>query len=200
MYEGYFEEFVDLQIITEGLQFTRDEFIFFDTETTGLDDDAEIVEITILDADKNVLFDSFVKPYKDIPKEASRINGITPKDYRNAPTFAEISDEIRGIIFGKMLCAYNAQYDWRLLGQSYNAAHRSNMPVYELFEPKRLNCVMVAMMQHLERERWIKLVDCCAHFEIDAPRNVHRAKTDTELTIAVAEALTELHKVQKDLF
>lgn len=200
MYDEYFEEFTDLQVITEGLQFMREEFIFFDTETTGLDENAEIVEITILDADKNVLFDSYVKPWKDIDKAASRINGITAADYRYAPTFADISDKIREVIHGKMLCAYNAKYDWRLLGQSYNAAHRSNMPVDELFKPKRLNCVMIAMMQHLQRERWIKLVDSCAHFDIAVPPNIHRSKTDTEITIAVADSLTEHHKVQKELF
>lgn len=200
MYYGYFEELKDLEIITKGLQCNREDFIFFDTETTGLDEDAEIVEITILNADKEVLFDSYVKPWKDIDKAASRINGITAADYRYAPTFADISDEIREIIFGKMLCAYNAKYDWRLLGQSFNAAHRSNMPVYDLFKPKRLNCVMIAMMVHLQREKYIKLIDSCAHFDINVPLNIHRAKVDTEMTIDVAEALTNEYKIQGELF
>lgn len=200
MYKGYFNEIKDLEIITKGLQCNREDFIFFDTETTGLDEDAEIVEITVLNADKEILFDSYVKPYKGIEKAASRINGITAADYRYAPTFADIADELRAIFYDKMLCAYNAKYDWRLLGQSYNAAHRSNVPVYELFKPKRLNCVMIAMMTHLQREKYIKLIDSCGHFNIKVPSNIHRSKVDTELTIEVAEALKNEHKIQAELF
>ncbi|HHQ4784521.1 TPA: hypothetical protein ACSPZU_004090, partial [Aeromonas veronii] len=40
-----------------------------DTETTGLDDQAEIVEISIIDQLGKVVFDSLVKPQKPIPAE-----------------------------------------------------------------------------------------------------------------------------------
>ncbi len=200
MYNGYFDEFKDLEIITKGLQSNKNDFIFFDTETTGLGRDAEIVEITVLDSDKQVIFDSYVKPVKDIGKEASAINGITPEHYKHAPTFADISDSLKAIFNDKMLCAYNAKYDWRLLGQSYNAAYRSNDFTHEIYEPRRLNCVMIAMMVHLQQEKWIKLIESCAYFGIDIPANVHRAKVDTEMTIDVANALTNEYRMQKDLF
>ena len=46
-----------------------------DTETTGLYDDAEIVEISIIDENGGVLLDTLVKPLKPIPAEATAIHG-----------------------------------------------------------------------------------------------------------------------------
>lgn len=46
--------------------------LILDTETTGLGDDAEIVEIAIIDQDKNVLLNSLVKPSKPIPPNMYR--------------------------------------------------------------------------------------------------------------------------------
>ena len=37
-------------------------FVFLDTETTGLDDDAELVEIAVVDATGAVLFESYCRP------------------------------------------------------------------------------------------------------------------------------------------
>ncbi|WP_348624297.1 hypothetical protein ABFT51_03665 [Paenibacillus peoriae] len=39
-------------------------------ETTGLDGDSEIVEITIIDLDENPLFETLIKPVSLIPEEA----------------------------------------------------------------------------------------------------------------------------------
>ena len=50
--------------------------VFLDTETTGLNDLAEIVEISILDDDGLVLLDTLVRPRRPIPADAIRIHGI----------------------------------------------------------------------------------------------------------------------------
>ena len=42
------------------------DFVVLDTETTGLDSRAEIVEISIIDKHGNTLFDSLIKPKNPI--------------------------------------------------------------------------------------------------------------------------------------
>ena len=63
-----------------------------DTETTGLYDDAEIVEISIIDENGGVLLDTLVKPLKPIPAEATAIHGITNEMVATAPTWVAIHE------------------------------------------------------------------------------------------------------------
>lgn len=60
-------------------QWLDDNRLFIDTETTGLGDDAEIVEICIIDSHGFILLNTLVKPTKPIPDEAIAIHGITMK-------------------------------------------------------------------------------------------------------------------------
>ena len=43
-------------------------FCILDTETTGLDDNAEIVEIAIIDKEERTLINQLVKPTQRIPR------------------------------------------------------------------------------------------------------------------------------------
>ena len=44
-----------------------------DTETTGLDEQSEIVEISLIDSDGTVLLDTLVKPLERIPAGATEV-------------------------------------------------------------------------------------------------------------------------------
>ncbi len=71
--------------------------IFLDTETTGLDSSAEIIEIAVVDSGGTTLMNSLVRPLNPIPREASRIHGITEEMTRNAPMWISLWQELRGI-------------------------------------------------------------------------------------------------------
>ena len=45
--------------------------VYLDTETTGLDEQSEIVEISLIDSDGSVLLDTLVKPLERIPAGAT---------------------------------------------------------------------------------------------------------------------------------
>jgi DNA polymerase-3 subunit epsilon len=59
--------------------------IIIDTETTGLESNDEVIEISLLDCQGNVLLDTLVKPLGRISREAARIHGIQNSDLGNAP-------------------------------------------------------------------------------------------------------------------
>ncbi|MCY4410095.1 MAG: 3'-5' exonuclease, partial [Caldilineaceae bacterium] len=61
--------------------------LFFDTETTGLNSSAEIVEVGIVDAEGNTLLESLVRPIRRIPSDAVAVHGISNAMVRNAPTW-----------------------------------------------------------------------------------------------------------------
>ncbi|MEP0805850.1 MAG: 3'-5' exonuclease [Chloroflexota bacterium] len=97
-------------------------WVIMDTETTGLDPKAEIVQIGVIDGAGKVLVNNvLVKPTVPIPPEATRVHGITNEMVRDAPPFPEVLPQLRDAINGKLVVIYNEKYDMRLLRQSARA-------------------------------------------------------------------------------
>ena len=92
------------------------ETVYLDTETTGVADDDEMVELTIIDDDGEPLINTLIKPkFHRTWAGAQRVHGISPLDVRHAPTQDEISDDIRKVIKGKRvyidLLTENIEFD-----------------------------------------------------------------------------------------
>ncbi len=92
-------------------------FLILDTETTGLDNLAEAVEIAIINQDGDEIFQSLVKPLNPISSGAMRIHGITQKKVANAPSFNEIYLPLKKVLESKPILIYNAGFDQRILRQ-----------------------------------------------------------------------------------
>ena len=90
--------------------------VYLDTETTGLHESDEIVELTIIDDNEEILIDTLLKPINHTkwPK-AQNVHGISPMDVRNAPTQKQISDKIREVVKDTRVVIYNAPYDSQYL-------------------------------------------------------------------------------------
>jgi len=119
--------------------------IIIDTETTGLDDDAEIIEIAVIDIYGKVLLNTLVNPKGTIPADASAIHGITAIDVANAPAWPEIHQRVETLLRGALrIVTYNARYDRRLLDQTRGLY---SLPPFGV-EPERFEC------ESLRRVRW----------------------------------------------
>lgn len=92
--------------------------LVIDTETTGLGDDAEIVEIAVVDATGKTILDTFIRPTCPIPAQATAIHGITDSMVMAAPLFIEAWPLLYAIMRDKVILTYNAPYDRRLIEQS----------------------------------------------------------------------------------
>lgn len=91
--------------------------IILDTETTGLDESAEIVEIAIISIKGETLFESLVKPHGAMA--GTHIHGITAEDVSAAPTWLEIDSRVAGPLrLASRVIVYNAEYDYRLIRQT----------------------------------------------------------------------------------
>lgn len=97
------------------------ETVFLDTETTGLDDDAQVVEIAIVNADGAVIFESYVKPTVSVDPEAQAVHGISPEKLASAPAWPEIAGQVRAALEGKTVVIFNSDFDTRLLEQTATA-------------------------------------------------------------------------------
>jgi hypothetical protein len=100
--------------------------VLLDTETTGLEDDARIVDIAVITVGGEVLLDTLVNPGQPIPEEATGIHGITDAMVADAPTFSDIFERLAAVLDGRRCLIYNRWYDvprlhWELT-QHYQAA------------------------------------------------------------------------------
>lgn len=93
-------------------------FVILDTETTGLDEQAEICQIALLDSTEKELLNSLVKPTVEISEEATAIHGITNDLVKDAPTFDQLLLPILKAVGRKDLVIYNTKFDLRLIRQS----------------------------------------------------------------------------------
>lgn len=111
-----------------GAVLTHPTAIILDTETTGLDNDAQIVEISVIRVSGEVLLNTLVKPTCPIPPEASRIHGITAEIVADAPTWREVWPGVSWLIkqAGQVII-WNVEFDRRLMEQSCQA-HRLKLP------------------------------------------------------------------------
>ncbi|WP_137909952.1 MULTISPECIES: 3'-5' exonuclease [unclassified Burkholderia] len=157
--------------------------LFIDTETTGLDHQAAIVEIAILDRAGAVLIDTLVKPAMPIPAAATEIHGITDADVAGAPAWNTIGPQVAELLTGRLLIAHNAAFDERMLYQT-SRSHGVMLPAL------RVECTMELLNGWAGR--WLSLADAALLLGVGKLATRHRACTDAEqcrqVVLAVARA------------
>ena len=170
----------------------RSDWIILDTETTGLDDEAQAVQIGILSPTGEVLLDTLIRPTIPIPWEASRLHGITDGMVKDAPEFISILPKIREITAKKICVVYNASFDRRILHQTAkaNGLKMGSMAAW--------SCVMEAYAQFWgvvkhnaygrNRYKWQSLSNACQQQGIEV-KDAHTAIGDCQLTLALIRKL-----------
>ena len=166
--------------------------LFLDTETTGLERTSEIIEICILDDQGQIVFDSLVKPTRQIPRDAIRIHGITNDDVINAPNWMVVWPQVENFLAGRMVGIYNAEFDLRMIQQTHA---RYSMPLRSL--PFSHFCIMKLYAQYYGQwnytrggYRWHSLEDAGRQCRIPLP-NTHRASDDSLLARAILHFMAE---------
>ncbi|MEU5959264.1 3'-5' exonuclease [Streptomyces sp. NPDC047525] len=103
-------------------------FAVIDTETTGLDSDAKVVEIGATTGSGRVLLDTLVHPGVPIPVEASSVHGIHDQDVHDAPRFGEVLPRLTEALRGRRVIIYNRSYDTGVLAYELDRHHRVHAP------------------------------------------------------------------------
>ena len=96
------------------------DWVVWDTETTGLGRRAEIIQIGVLAPDGSVLLDSLVRPLgrKTMPRDLAAIHGVSIKTLAGAPSYPELLPTLIKTLKGKWVIAYNSEFEQRLLRQT----------------------------------------------------------------------------------
>lgn len=161
----------------------KTDLYFLDTETTGLGFTDEIVEIAIVSFDGSIAFESLVKPYIPIPKEASKLHGILDSKVQNAPRFMHVWAQVEPLLQGKTVGIYNDDFDIKMIRQSLRLT---------TWKPKFVTIDIMKIFSEYIGEwdsrrlsyRYFKLDDARNYFRIPI-QNSHRAGEDALLARAV---------------
>ncbi|WP_406730000.1 3'-5' exonuclease (plasmid) [Streptomyces sp. GD-15H] len=105
-----------------------DSVVVLDTETTGLDSEACLVEVAVVSAGGDVLLDSLVNPGVPIPRDASDLHGITDELVATAPSFGQLLVDLTRVLDGRRVLIYKRSYDvgrlrWELTRHYRAAGH-----------------------------------------------------------------------------
>lgn len=156
--------------------------LFLDTETTGLDDYAEICEIAVIDHTSQVLLNTLVRPTQLISAGALAVHGITDDEVTSAPGLDEIFPQLAALLAGRLVVVYNASFDRRVLIQSLRANR-----LYSARLDWEWACAMELYAEHRgdynrarRSYRWQSLDAAARQCRVAVSGPAHRALADAE--------------------
>lgn len=196
----------DCEILRPLARHQTDHVLVFDTETTGREGNARIVELCFVKVDVRTgetsdAFESLVNPGMPIPRDAQAVHHISDQMVRSAPSIAEVLPRALKFIadHGSILVAHNASFDVRVLkyeAQRTDTTLPGTIKVYcSLAASRKLRTPKVAPGQKPSHA----LPAMAADYGITVD-SAHRARTDVEtLACAIPLLLKEAKAAGRDL-
>jgi DNA polymerase III epsilon subunit-like protein len=156
-----------------------EQYVVLDTETTGLDYNAEAVQIAVIDMESTVLLDTLVRPGCPLSEGATAVHGLTAADVADAPTFPLVHYRLAEVLRDKVAIAFNSDFDEGIL---YHEARRYELPPLPV---QRWRCAIQVYAvfvgdwsEYHGNYRWYPL-----------PNAAHHAAADCRATLALLRSM-----------
>ena len=174
-----------------------------DTETTGLGDNDQIIEIAVCDASGKVCYEQRILPSVPINPKAEEIHGISLDDLAGCPKRPEIVNDLNALLTGQTVVIYNSDFDLDMLRSTSQALQTDDAWLNTL----NIRCAMELSVQAFgatNRYGTISLANAADAADVSWPGEAHSAKVDALVTLGVLRALSnhyhqlhiELEKMQ----
>ena len=200
------------EAIRRARQWVSSDLVVFDTETTSLMP-AEIVEISVVDQDGDVLLDTLVKPVTLIEPSAYEVHGISDDDCKDAPTITDLLPQLEDAFANKLILSYNLDFDAQALRNSFLLRGKYAWDAYTRFRDYAITnyaCIMLLYAEfgcdwseYHRSYTWQSLGDAAHGCRVSVEAQPHRALNDARTALAVlrhmAERETSLQKNARDI-
>lgn len=166
--------------------------LFLDTETTGLDNTAEALEIGLTDAAGQVVFETRLKPTVAIGAQAAAVHGISEQALCGAPSWTDVARQLRHAIGDRPVIIFNARFDIRILKQTA-AAHSDPA---DWLEELTVYCAMELAAGYYgatNRYGTISLACAASQAGLTWEGQAHSAIADARMTAGVVNAIAAYH-------
>lgn len=159
------------------------ELIVIDTETTGLADDDELLQVSIIDENGEELYNSYLKPLvkEDWPR-AQQINGISSQMVEDAPSICTEAPKIAEILkSAKEIVGYNVYYDLRYL-RDYGIEPDPTADIIDVMEI--FAEIYGEWNDYYGNYKWQSLGTCAAYYRFDwTGLKAHDSLADCQATL-----------------
>jgi DNA polymerase III epsilon subunit-like protein len=176
-----------------------DSFVSFDTETTGVDGKARIVELAFVRFEKGEIkeqWSSFLMPdgvdwNSDGTKKALEVNQISLEQLKDAPSFMDVfhhvAAHLRAVPFW---VAHNAEFDLRMFHQEHRFHKGTDFPI----APKLCFDTMALSGKIHPTEKTHKLANTAARWGVTQDGS-HRAVADAITCGRILQKMIEAGKL-----
>ncbi len=157
--------------------------VYLDLETTGAtplrDRITEIALVRVENGVETARWQTLVNPQTTIPPFIEKLTGISNAMVQNAPTFAEVADELSTFLTGAVMAAHNVRFDHGFLKSEYKRL--------ELNFKQRLLCTVKLSRKLYPEHRKHSLDAIMARHNLTTEKR-HRAMNDVELMIGFVDS------------
>ncbi|WP_215398168.1 exonuclease domain-containing protein [Rheinheimera oceanensis] len=159
-------------------------YVVLDVETTGGKAGTDrVIEIGAVKVQAGEVLDTFstlLNPGRYIPSFISRLTGINSAMVADAPTFADIAEQLSAFLQGAVFVAHNAKFDYGFIRAEFA---RLEQP----FDMPQL-CTVVNMRRYYPGLQSYSLGKLCEEFDIKL-NNHHRALDDATATVELLKLI-----------
>lgn len=179
----------------QAIQFARrvieQDPIFLDTETTGLGNQDEIIEISVVDDLGETIFQSLVKSTQPIPPSSMQVHGISNEDIQKSPPWPIVWMQLRPILVNRFIVAYNSDFDLRMMQQSHARYRQTWKDKLRMVDLLKIYAQFRGEWDDQKRGwKYVSLSMAGKECGITLP-NAHRAAADSLLTRALLHHIAE---------
>jgi len=159
----------------------RGGWLGLDTETTGIEVHDQVVDLAIVTADGQVLFESLARTSLPIHPGAFAKSGIQADGLKCAPEWPEVWRRAADLLAGREVVAFNAEFDSGAIAQTCSAHSLAPIPV-------RWICAQRLLSPLWSREK-VSLRRVCQDLAIEP--GTHRAASDAVAMVRALRAVAE---------
>jgi len=171
----------ELPICDPFTQLVESGFVAIDVETTGLKTaTSKIIQITLIKYKSGLIhekFSTYVNPGVKIPPNVTKVNKITNKTVKHAPTFEHIKNDIIQFINYAPLVGHNLSYDIAILENELERHDVHHALVWGYCTMKE------AFLRNEEKTspgKYLKLAEAAQRHGIKVSGHWHSSDTDAE--------------------
>ncbi|WP_295364553.1 3'-5' exonuclease [uncultured Succinivibrio sp.] len=167
------------------------DIIIIDTETTGLANSDEVLQLSIIDGNENIIWDRFYKPSNHTSwYYAQKVNHISPEMVANKPSIETDAEEIKEIFAShSLVLGYNTKFDLRLLENNIEGFKDLEIKFEDVHNLYR-KCENLKKTPQLEKHD-LTSVSATLGFKLAENDFMHNSLTDVKATLFIFKKIIE---------
>lgn len=169
----------------------NEKILCLDVETTGLDfENDEIVQLSIINGNGDVLFNEYIKPEHQTEWDAAEaIHGISPQMVRDKKTIREYLSELNALFAdADMLVGYNSDYFDLPMLRHAGVNIPEDIPTFDVMHA--FSPIYGDWSKRYKTYKWQKLSTCASFYDYVPEGGYHDSLEDVRATLHCYLAMT----------